>query len=29
MHAAQRGATWPLVAFGLLLPLLLALVFIH
>lgn len=29
MHAAQRGATWPLVAFGLLLPLLLALIFIH
>ncbi|HEX7815744.1 PepSY-associated TM helix domain-containing protein [Dyella sp.] len=29
MHAAQRGATWPLVAMGLLLPLLLALIFIH
>lgn len=29
MHAAQRGATWPLVALGLLLPLLLALIFIH
>lgn len=29
MHAAQRGATWPLVAFGLVLPLLLALLFIH
>lgn len=29
MHAAQRGATWPLVAFGLLLPLVLALIFIH
>ena len=29
MHAAQRGATWPLVAFGLVLPLLLALIFIH
>jgi hypothetical protein len=29
MHAAQRGATWPLVIFGLVLPLLLALIFIH
>ncbi|WP_109124815.1 PepSY-associated TM helix domain-containing protein [Dyella sp. C11] len=29
MHAAQRGATWPLVAFGLVLPLVLALLFIH
>ncbi|WP_266160239.1 PepSY-associated TM helix domain-containing protein [Dyella silvatica] len=29
MHAAKRGATWPLVAFGLVLPLLLALIFIH
>ncbi|WP_114239113.1 PepSY-associated TM helix domain-containing protein [Dyella sp. C9] len=29
MHAAQRGATWPLVAFGLVLPLVLALIFIH
>ena len=29
MHAAQRGATWPLVVFGLVLPLLLALIFIH
>lgn len=29
MHAAQRGATWPLVALGLVLPLLLALIFIH
>lgn len=29
MHAAQRGATWPLVAFGLVLPLILALIFIH
>lgn len=29
MHAARRGATWPLVAFGLVLPLLLALIFIH
>ncbi len=29
MHAARRGATWPLVAFGLLLPLVLALIFIH
>lgn len=29
MHAAKRGATWPLVAFGLVLPLVLALIFIH
>jgi len=29
MHAAQRGATWPLVALGLVLPLVLALIFIH
>lgn len=29
MHARQRGATWPLVAFGLVLPLVLALIFIH
>lgn len=29
MHAAQRGATWPLIAFGLVLPLVLALIFIH
>ena len=29
MHAAQRGATWPLVAIGLVLPLVLALIFIH
>ena len=29
MHATQRGATWPLVAFGLVLPLVLALIFIH
>lgn len=29
MHAAQRGATWPLVAFGLVLPVVLALIFIH
>lgn len=29
MHAAQRGATWPLVALGLVLPLLLVLIFIH
>jgi len=29
MHAAQRGATWPLVAFGLVLPLVLALIFVH
>jgi hypothetical protein len=29
MHAAQRGATWPLVALGLVLPLVLALLFIH
>ncbi|RDD82597.1 hypothetical protein DVJ77_06645 [Dyella tabacisoli] len=29
MHAAKRGATWPLVALGLLLPLVLALIFIH
>ncbi|WP_049623208.1 PepSY-associated TM helix domain-containing protein [Frateuria defendens] len=29
MHAAQRGATWPLVAFGVLLPLLLIVLFVH
>lgn len=29
MHAAQRGATWPLVALGVVLPLVLALIFIH
>lgn len=29
LHAAQRGMTWPLVGLGLLLPLLLALLFIH
>ena len=29
LHARQRRATWPLVALGLLLPLLLALLFIH
>ena len=29
MHAAQRGATWPLVAFGLVLPLVLILIFVH
>jgi len=28
-HAARRTSTWPLVAFGLVLPLLLALLFIH
>ena len=29
MHARQRRATWPLVALGLLIPMLLALLFIH
>lgn len=29
LHAAQRGMTWPLVALGFVLPLLLALLFIH
>ena len=29
MHATQRPTTWPLVAFGLVLPLLLAILFIH
>jgi len=29
LHAAQRPATWPVVAFGLTAPLLLALLFIH
>lgn len=29
MHAAQRGMTWPLVALGFVLPLVLALLFIH
>ncbi|RPE77254.1 PepSY-associated TM helix domain-containing protein [Vulcaniibacterium tengchongense] len=29
MHARQRRATWPVVGLGLLLPLLLALIFIH
>ncbi|TCV95668.1 hypothetical protein EC912_10211 [Luteibacter rhizovicinus] len=29
MHAAQRGATWPMVALGLVLPLVLVLLFIH
>lgn len=29
MHAARRPATWPVVALGLVLPLLLALLFIH
>jgi hypothetical protein len=29
LHARQRRATWPLVALGLLIPLLLALLFIH
>jgi len=29
MHAGQRGATWPLVAFGLVLPLVLILIFVH
>lgn len=29
MHANQRPATWPLVGFGLVLPLLLAILFIH
>jgi hypothetical protein len=29
MHAARRGATWPMVALGLVIPLVLALIFIH
>ncbi len=29
LHARQRRATWPLVALGLLIPMLLALLFIH
>ena len=29
MHAAQRGMTWPMVALGFVLPVVLALVFIH
>lgn len=29
MHASQRGMTWPLVALGFVLPLVLALLFIH
>ncbi len=29
LHGRQRAATWPVVAFGLLLPLLIALLFIH
>ena len=29
LHAAKRPATWPVVAFGLVVPLLLALLFIH
>ena len=29
MHAANRRATWPVIGFGILLPLLLALLFIH
>jgi hypothetical protein len=29
MHAAQRGTTWPMVALGLVLPVVIALVFIH
>lgn len=29
MHAAQRGMTWPMVALGLVLPVVIALVFIH
>lgn len=29
MHAAQRASTWPIVGLGLLIPLLLALLFIH
>jgi hypothetical protein len=28
-HAARRTSTWPLVALGLVLPVLLALIFIH
>ncbi len=29
IHAAQRGATWPVVGLGIVLPLLLAILFIH
>jgi hypothetical protein len=29
LHAAQRGATWPMVGLGVVVPLLLAIVFIH
>jgi hypothetical protein len=29
MHAKSRSLTWPLVAFGLLLPVLIAALFIH
>ena len=29
LHAAQRGMTWPMVALGLVLPVILALIFIH
>ncbi|SFW38807.1 PepSY-associated TM helix domain-containing protein [Luteibacter sp. UNCMF366Tsu5.1] len=29
MHAAQRGMTWPMVALGFVLPVILALIFIH
>ncbi|MGN6094447.1 MAG: PepSY-associated TM helix domain-containing protein, partial [Luteibacter jiangsuensis] len=29
MHAAQRGMTWPMVALGFVLPVVIALVFIH
>jgi hypothetical protein len=29
MHAAKRPSTWPVVAGGLVLPLLLAILFIH
>jgi hypothetical protein len=29
MHAGQRGATWPMVALGIVVPLVLAIIFIH
>lgn len=29
LHAAQRGATWPMVGLGVVVPLLLAIVFVH
>jgi len=29
MHAGNRGATWPMVGLGVVIPLVLALLFIH